>query len=142
MERAKDRLEPEIQDCLEAIGVSLLSEWDLLTFVYRHGPSLTTTDQIAKLVGYEITVVDAALDRLEREMLIERVGPPQGTRLYRMSTSKDAQHRGYLQQVIALCDSRDGRLLAVKLLKPVGRNNYENKSSLEKKGNRLCLKTT
>jgi DNA-binding MarR family transcriptional regulator len=142
MEREKENVEPEIQDCLRAIGISLLSDWDLLTFVYRHGPSLTTTGHISKLVGYEKTVVDAALDRLEREMLIERVGGPRGARLHRMSTSKDVQHRDYLQQVTALSESRDGRLLVVKLLKPVGRNSGENTLSLEKKGNWLCLKAT
>jgi len=142
MEREKESLEPEIQDCLGAIGISQLCDWDLLTFIYRHGPSLTTADHISKLVGYEKTVVDEALDRLEREMLIERVGGPRGARLHRMSTSKDAQHRGYLQRVIVLSESRDGRLLAVKLLKTVGSNSGENKLSLEKKGNWLCLKTT
>jgi hypothetical protein len=58
--------------CLEGMGISLLSEWDVLVFVYRHGASLTSADQIARLVGYESTVVDGALKRLEREKLMER----------------------------------------------------------------------
>jgi DNA-binding MarR family transcriptional regulator len=57
------------------LGISLLTDWDLLAFVYRHGASLTSTDQIARLIGYESAVVGAALDRLERDKLIERSGP-------------------------------------------------------------------
>jgi DNA-binding MarR family transcriptional regulator len=142
MTREKESLEHDIQDCLRAIGISLLSEWDLLAFVYHHGPSLISTDHIAKLVGYDKTVVDAALDRLECEKLIERVGPSQGARLHRMLTPKDAQRGSYLQQLIALSESRDGRLQLFKLLTPAGRNSGQNKLSLEKEGNWLCLKAT
>jgi DNA-binding MarR family transcriptional regulator len=101
------------------MGISLLSEWDILAFVYRHGPSLTSTDQIARLIGYESTVVGAALDRLERAKLIERSGPSQAVRLHRMLASTDARHRQCLQQFVSLSESRDGRLLLAKLLKPV-----------------------
>jgi hypothetical protein len=44
---------------LESIGISLISEWGMLAFVYRHGPSLTSTEQIAKLIGYENGAVGA-----------------------------------------------------------------------------------
>jgi DNA-binding MarR family transcriptional regulator len=101
------------------MGISLLSEWDVLAFVHRHGPSLTSTDQIARLIGYESTVVGAALDRLERAKLIERSGASQGVRLHRMLTSADAQHRHCLQQFVSLSENRDGRLLLTKLLKSV-----------------------
>jgi hypothetical protein len=142
MEREKASLESEIQDCLGIIGISLLSDWDLLTFVYRHGPSLTTTDHISKLVGYEKNSRRCSARSAGTRNAYRTCGGPRRARLYRMSTSKDAQHRGYLQQVIALSESRDGRLLVVRLLKPVGRNSGENKLSMEKKGNWLCLKTT
>lgn len=101
------------------MGISLLSEWDMLAFVHRHGPSLTSTDQIARLIGYESDVVGAALDRLEREKLIERLGPPQGVRLHRMLASTDAGHRRCFQQLVSLSETRAGRLLLTKLLKPV-----------------------
>jgi DNA-binding MarR family transcriptional regulator len=99
------------------MGISLLREWDMLAFVYRHGPSLTSTDQIARLIGYESEVVGAALDRLERNKLIERSGSPQGVRLHRLST--DAAHRRCLQQLVCLTETRAGRLLLIKLLKPM-----------------------
>jgi DNA-binding MarR family transcriptional regulator len=115
----ENNLELAVQSCLDSMGISLLSEWDLLAFVYRHGPSLTTTDQIARLIGYESIVVGAALDRLERAKLIERSGPLQGVRLHRMLASTDARQRHCLQQFVSLSESRDGRLLLAKLLKPV-----------------------
>jgi hypothetical protein len=43
--------------------------------------------QIARLIGYEITVVADPLDRLEREKLIERSRPSQGAHFYRILTS-------------------------------------------------------
>jgi DNA-binding MarR family transcriptional regulator len=71
-------LQLSVQSCLDGTGISLLSEWDVLIFVYRHGASLTTADQIARLLGYESRVVSDVLDRLEREKLIERSRPSQG----------------------------------------------------------------
>ena len=77
-------LESTVQTCLDSMGISLLSQWDVLAFVYRHGASLASSDQIAHLIGYESTVVRAALDRLESENLIERSRPSKGVRFYRI----------------------------------------------------------
>src|ERR1700688_4899225 len=101
-------VELAVQSCLESIGISLLSEWDVLAFVYRHGTSLTSADQIARLIGYESTVVDGALDRLEGEKLIERSRPSQEVRFYRILASMDAGRRRCLQQLISLSESRAG----------------------------------
>lgn len=98
----------------------LLSEWDVLAFVYRHGASLTSVDQIARLSGYESTVVGAALDRLEREKLIDRSRPSQGVRFYRILAAKDARRRSCFEQLVSLSESRAGRLVLARLLKPVG----------------------
>jgi DNA-binding transcriptional MocR family regulator len=117
------------------MGISLLSEWDTLVFVYRHGPSLTSTRQIAQLIGYESRVVGAALDRLEHEKLIERVGPSQGVRLHRMPASTHARHQHCLRRLVNLSESRAGRLLLKKLLKPVRRKSGEknNRTGTENK---------
>jgi DNA-binding MarR family transcriptional regulator len=101
------------------VGISLLSEWDVLAFLYRHGASLTSAEQIARLIGYESTVVGGALDQLERENLIERSRPSQGVRFYRILASKDVGHRRCLQQLVSLSESRAGRLLLAKQLKPI-----------------------
>jgi DNA-binding MarR family transcriptional regulator len=117
-------LELTVQSCLVGIGVTLLSEWDVLAFVYRHGASLTSAGQIARLIGYETTVVAGALDRLERQKLIERSRPSHGVHevnFYRISAAADAEHRRCIKQLFGLSESRAGRLLLEKRLKPVGR---------------------
>jgi DNA-binding MarR family transcriptional regulator len=133
-------VELAVQSCLESIGISLLCELDVLAFVYRHGASLTSADQIARLIGYESAVVSGALDRLEREKLVERSQPSQGVRFYRILASTDAARQGCVQQLVNLSRTRAGRVLLTKQLKPVGRNRGDKKLSLEKEGKWLCLK--
>lgn len=108
-----------IQRCLEMLGISLLSEWDLFAFVAHHGVSLIGTDHIARLIGYDGAVVNGALDRLERERLIERSRASQGVNLYRIRVSTDARRKRCLAQFIRLSESRAGRLLIAERLKGV-----------------------
>jgi len=129
-----------VQSCLESIGISLFCDLDVLAFVYRHGASLTSADQIARLIGYESAVVSGALDRLEREKLIERSQPSQGVRFYRILASTDAARQGCVQQLVNLSRTRAGRVRLAKQMKPVGRNRGDKKLSLEKEGKWLCLK--
>jgi DNA-binding MarR family transcriptional regulator len=118
-------LESPVQSCLDSMGISLLSEWDVLAFVYRHGASLTNSDQIARLIGYESTIVRAALDRLESKNLIERSRLSQGVRFYRILASTDRGLQRSLQQIVSLSETRAGRLLLAKRLKPDGSNRAE-----------------
>jgi DNA-binding MarR family transcriptional regulator len=136
----EEPVELAVQSCLESIGISPLCELDVLAFVYRHGASLTSADHIARLIGYESAVVSGALDRLEREKLIERSQPCQGVRFYRILTSADAARQGCVQQLVHLSRTRAGRVLLAKQLKPVGRNRGDKKLSLEREGKWLCLK--
>jgi DNA-binding MarR family transcriptional regulator len=106
-----------VQSCLKGLGISLLSELDLLTFVHRRGVTLASAGQIACLVGYEIAVVDSALDRLEREKLIERSRPSKGVFLFRFLAPIDAERKRFLQQLISMLESRVGRVLAANQLK-------------------------
>jgi DNA-binding MarR family transcriptional regulator len=126
------RTPPElpVQSCLDSMGVSLLSEWDVLAFVYRHGASLASIDQIASLLGYESTVVRAALDRLQSLNLIERSRLSEGVRFYRMLALTNAGRRRRLEEIVKLSETRVGRLLLAKRLKPDG-------SSQDEKGNRI-----
>jgi DNA-binding MarR family transcriptional regulator len=101
------------------VGISLLCDWDVFAFVYRHVTSLTSADHIARLVGYESKIVGRALDRLERQKLIERSRPSRGVRLYRVLASKDVEHRSCLRELLTLSESRAGRLELAKRLSPV-----------------------
>ena len=107
-----------VQSFLERTGITLLSVWDMLDFVYRHGPTLTTTGQIARLIGYESTVVAAALDRLESQEFIERVGPAGETRLHRMVVSANVEQR-WIRHFVSLSETRAGRQLLTRLLVPI-----------------------
>jgi len=114
----EELLEGSVQSCLESVGICLLCEWDVLAFVYRHGASLASADQIARLIGYERTVVGDALERLEREKLIERSRPSQGAHLCRIPASTEAKRSRCLQQLLSLSETRAGRLLLARLLRP------------------------
>jgi DNA-binding MarR family transcriptional regulator len=108
-----------VQSCLEGLGISLLSEWDVLNFMYRHRVSLMSADRIARLIGYESAVVRGALDRLQREKLVERSRASQGVRFYRILASTDARRGDCFRQLIILSRSRAGRLLLTERLKHV-----------------------
>jgi DNA-binding MarR family transcriptional regulator len=127
---------------LESVGISLLCELDALAFVYRHRTSLTSVDEIARLIGYESAIVGGALDRLEREKLIERSEPSHGAHFYTILASPNAGRQRCLQQLLSLSQTRAGRVLLVKRLKPVDPNQAakNNRLSLEREGKWLCLK--
>jgi DNA-binding transcriptional ArsR family regulator len=109
-------LESSLQNCIDTVGISLLCDWDVFAFVYRHVTSLSCADQIARLVGYESRVVGGALDRLEQQKLIERSRPSHGVRLYRVLNSPDVEHRRCLRELVTLSESRPGRLELAKRL--------------------------
>jgi hypothetical protein len=111
-----------MQSCLEKMGISLLSEWDVLVFLHRHDPSLMSVDHIAVLIGYENTLVNAALDRLERLKLIRCSAPIRGVRIHRTQMSIHATQSSCFQQMFGLSENRAGRLLLAKLLKTVELN--------------------
>ena len=109
--------EISVRTWLENVGISSLSQWDVLAFIYRHGPCLTSAEQIACLIGYETTAVTAALDWLGHENVIERAGLCQ-VRLHRIAAFPDDERGRSLQQLVTLSGNRNGRLLLRKLLRP------------------------
>jgi DNA-binding MarR family transcriptional regulator len=111
--------ELSVLSCLKTVGISRLSDWDVLAFIYRHGVSLASADQIARLTGYENTVVSGALDRLEAGKLIQRSRVSQGICVYRVPGPANAEHSHCLENLLRLSRSREGRLMMKKQLKPV-----------------------
>jgi DNA-binding MarR family transcriptional regulator len=136
-------LESPLQRCVVNVGISLLCDWDVFAFVYRHVSSLATVDQIARLVGYESGVVRGALDRLEGQKLIERSRLSRGVRLYRVLSLKDVEHRRCLQKLVALSESRAGRLELARLLSPIRSCRVDGDAFVRNpgpEGKGLCLK--
>lgn len=137
------------EDCLKSLGISLLSELDVLVFVHRRKTTLTSVNQIASLIGHDEAAVSDALGQLEREKLIEPSKSSQGLRFYRILPQRDAGRQQCFGQLVSLSETRNGRLQLAKHLKPIGRNRderpiggnqREKKLRLEQEGKWLCLK--
>ena len=105
-----------VREHLKVLGVSTLNEWDVLTFLHRHGTSLTSAAEIAVLLGGNKAGVSAALDRLASLELIQRSRGSQGVRLYRISVPTDPLCYSCLMELMSLAENRDGRLLLLKHL--------------------------
>ena len=136
-------MESSLQTCVNNVGISSLCDWDIFAFVYRHVTSLTTADQIARLVGYESGVVGGALGRLESQKLIERSRPSRGVRIYRVLNSKNVEHQRCLQELLTLSETRAGRLELARQLSPVRSGCVREEAVGEvqgSKGKKLCLK--
>jgi|SRR5438309_3863123 DNA-binding MarR family transcriptional regulator len=116
MTRNDGATEIPIKECLKSLGVSLLSEWDVLMFLYRHQFSLASAEQIGRLLGYPSKTVGDALDRLESHRLVERSRSSQGVRLYVLSEAHLASESCF-RQLISLAGTRSGRLMLVKHLR-------------------------
>lgn len=107
-----------VQECLKNLGISLLGDWDLLVFLYRHQASLASAEQIARLLGYPSKAVGEALDRLESQQLVARSRSSQGVRFYRFVLPEThLAPKNCFRQLISLTENRAGRLLLLKHLR-------------------------
>jgi DNA-binding MarR family transcriptional regulator len=102
---------------LQTLGVTLLSEWDALVFLYRHPASLGTAAQIARLIGHDQNSVGAALQSLETRGLIRRSRVYQGRRLYQFSKPQEPGRHSSLLALMSQAQNRMGRLRLLKHLK-------------------------
>jgi biotin operon repressor len=104
---------------LHTLGITSLTQLDVLAFVCRHRTSLVGGDLIARLLGYTIETVVRALDALESLGLVVRTRATHGVRIYESALPDDPSRRAALTAVLELTMSRAGRLtlsqqLAVK----------------------------
>ncbi len=102
---------------LEALGVTLLIDWDILVFLYRHTANLGTAAQIARLIGYDRVDVVAALQRLQSLGLIQRSRSSQGIRFCQFKVPPELYRHTLLLELMNLAQNRAGRLLLRKHLK-------------------------
>ena len=114
---AKKLSDVPVLERLQALGITLLSEWDALAFLYHHSASLGTAAQIARLIGYDKAEIGAALHRLEALGLIQRSRVSQGIRLYQFSSPPEPSRHSCLLELMSLAQNRTGRLLLLKHLK-------------------------
>ena len=110
-------LDPVVRECLQGLGITWLSEWDMLVFVYRHPTSLASVEQIARLVGYPGKAVGDALDRLESLGLVKCSRASQEVRLYQFVYSEALlAPESCFRQLMAMAENRAGRLQLAKTL--------------------------
>ena len=102
---------------LKLLRISSLAEWDVLVFIHRHGTSLASAENIARLLGYTPAVVSAALDSLSSKALIERSRNSHGVRVYRHSSAiHDEARRSSFEELISVAEDRPGRLVLIRNL--------------------------
>ena len=113
----KESQDVPVLERLQVLGVELLTEWDVLVFLYRHAASLCTAAQIAQLIGYDKAEIAAALHKLEALGLLQRSRVSQGIRFYRFSEPPEPSRRSCLPELMNLAQNRAGRLLLLRYLK-------------------------
>jgi DNA-binding MarR family transcriptional regulator len=103
---------------LETLRIDRLVQWDVLAFIYRHGTSLASAEQIGRLAGYPKAAVGAALDLLTSTGLVKRSRNSRGARLYRFAAAVpgDSRQRA-LGELIPMAEQREGRLLMIGYLR-------------------------
>ena len=85
-----------------------------MAFIYRHGTSLASAEQIARLLGYDRAAVGAALDSLTTTGLLQRSRNSRGVRLYRFAAAApDDIRRRSLEELMKMAEEREGRLLLI-----------------------------
>jgi MarR family len=113
------------------VGIRSLGDWDVLSFIYRHRVTLTSADQIARLMGYENTAIGGALDRLERDKLIQRSRGRRGVRVYRILDPPNNDRKRCVESLLSLSRSRKGRLMMIKQLNLVPSDLEQERQSSE-----------
>ena len=106
---------------LKTLGITHLTEWDVLIFIRNHGTSLASAEKIAGLLGYTTAAVGTALDALTSAGLIQRSRNSHGVRLYRFAAGAlDDSQRGSLEELMKLTGRREGRLRIIRSLQEDG----------------------
>jgi hypothetical protein len=113
-----------IRGWAETLGIETLGEWDVLTFLSRRGISLIPVERIASLLGTEGKLVEETIARLEIAGLIQRSEETHGVRLYRFLPPADAQRKDCFANLTTLADTRAGRLLLVRSIRPQAQCKY------------------
>ena len=111
----------QIESWLKTLGIESLCQLDVLVFLHHHPISLFGAESLACLVGYASGPVVAALDVLEALRLVERSRVSQGVRLYRLTVPADPQRADASERLLALANSRAGRMTLSKKLRAENR---------------------
>jgi hypothetical protein len=106
----------DVQHWLQSVGLESLCQLEVLTFFHRHRMTLLPPEYLARLLGYGMEPVVAALDSLTTLQLLEWSPQSRGARTYQVIVSPVPSRNDALEQLLALNDNRSGRLLLGKHL--------------------------
>lgn len=107
----------DVQHWLQAVGIESRCELEVLTFFHRHRISLLPPEYLARLLGYPIESIVAALDSLATQQLLEWSPEAQGARGYGFIVPPVLARSEALERLFALSAHRSGRLLLAKHLR-------------------------
>ncbi len=107
----------DVQHWLHTVGVESRCELEVLTFFHRHRITLLPAEYLARLLGYPIESIVAALDALTTLQLLEWAPETHGTRGYEFIVPPVLTRSEALERLFALSDHRSGRLLLAKHLR-------------------------
>ena len=114
--KAEESPDVPVPERLQVLGVTLVTEWDTLAFLFQHKTSISTAAQIARLVGYDKAEIGAALQTLDGLRLIRRSRTSQGARIYEFCQPQEPGRHTCLVELMNLAQHRAGRLLLLKHL--------------------------
>lgn len=115
----------DLHHWLQSVGVESLCQWDVLTFLYSHRTILLPPKGLARLLGYRIEPVVAALDSLAALQLLKWSTQSRGASSYQLIVPPVPSRNDALERLLALSDHREGRLLLGKHLGRGERTPYE-----------------
>ena len=107
----------EVSDWLHTLGVTSLSQWEVLVFCYNHQATLLTVADFARLLGQASNAVVSALDTLEAQVLIVRSRVSQGARLYQCRISLDSPRGAAFGRLLTLAHDPAGLACIVQQLR-------------------------
>ena len=105
----------DVRHWLQSVGAESLCQWDVLTFLYRHRTTLMPPTHLARLLGYRVEPVVAALDSLAALQLVQSAHS-RGASVYRLIVLPVLSRSHAVERLLALSDRRSGRLLLGKHL--------------------------
>lgn len=126
--RAFKAFEAIDRQSIDALGFRTLSDFAVLEIVYHKGPQPVNT--IGKKVHLTSGSITTAVDRLERDGLVERVACPKDRRVVHVRltdagrahiTKAYAAHKAHLDEAFAVL-SPDEKLTLATLLRKAGRS--------------------
>jgi hypothetical protein len=102
---------------LEILDISAIAEWDVLAFLHRHGTTIAGGVYLVRMIGYNQSMIESALDKLTRSGLIQGSRGSDGIGLYKSIPLDTPARQNSFEALIKLADQRNGRLHLIRAVR-------------------------